>query len=294
MSPLLAVPNVSEGRDQELIGALAAAASSAAGAEHARLLDVHCDPDHNRSVLTIAGDPPALIEAVLAVAQLAVRRIDLRSHRGAHPRVGALDVAPIVHTTSSERGVACASALVLAARLGEEVGVPVLLYGALSGTPPRTRAQLRRGGPAELAARIAADELSPDFGPGVLHRSAGATLVAARPPLVAFNVELAPPAGVEEARRIAALVREGGAEGLPGVRAIGVELTHRGTAQVSTNLEEPLAGSPARVVEAISRHAVPLRAELVGLAPAASLEGLSPGLPLANRRTLEDALSAGH
>ena len=145
------------------------------------------------------------------------------------------------------------------------LGLPVFLYGALAAG--RTRAQLRRGGPDALAARIASGELRPDFGPGRMHRTGGAVLVAARPPLVAFNVELAAGATLQDARAIAAAIREGGADGLPGVRAIGLWLAARGCAQVSTNVEDPDRVSLADVVAAVARHGVPAAAELVGLAP---------------------------
>jgi glutamate formiminotransferase / 5-formyltetrahydrofolate cyclo-ligase len=280
---LLAIPNVSEGRDPAAIEAIGAAFD-------ARLLDIHSDPDHHRSVFTLAGDPGGLSRAVLRGAAEVVRRIDLRGHEGIHPRVGAIDVAPIVYLDPVQRGAACAEALVLGDLLGEQLGLPVFLYGELAAG--RTRAELRRGGPARLAQRIAAGELRPDFGPRRLHPAAGAVLVAARAPLIAFNVELAAPATVEDARAIAARIREGGPEGLEAVRAIGLWLDARGVAQVSTNVEDHRVVPLARVVEAIGRHAVPSRAELVGLAPRAAFEGFPDDLPVANRRTVEDALAA--
>jgi glutamate formiminotransferase len=152
-------------------------------------------------------------------------------------------VLPVVYLDDTMRGAACAEALVIGDRIGEELGIPVFLYGELTaaeGTPPRTRAELRRGGRRGLAERIARGEQLPDFGPPVLHPTAGATLVAAREPLVAFNLELAPPATVADAHGIAALIREGGAEGLPGLRAIGVALQAGKVAQVSMNVERPL------------------------------------------------------
>ncbi len=279
---LLAIPNVSEGRDERAIEAIGAAFD-------ARLLGIHSDPDHHRSVFTLAGSPGGLAGAVLGGAAEVIRRIDLARHEGIHPRVGAIDVAPIVYLHPAQRGAACAEALVLGDRLGEELELPVFLYGELAAG--RTRAELRRGGPSRLAERIAAGELRPDFGPRRLHPSAGAVLVAARPPLLAFNVELAPPATVEDAREIAARIREGGAEGLESVRAIGLWLDARGVAQVSTNVEDHRAMPLARVVDAIARHARPSRAELVGLAPAAAFEGFPDDLPVANRRTVEDALA---
>ena len=273
---LLAVPNVSEGRDLAVLDAVGAA--FAAGG--ARLLDRHEDPDHNRAVFTLAGEPGALATAVLAGAREAVARIDLTAHSGEHPRVGAIDVAPIVHLDAATRGAACAEALVLADALGRE-GLPVYLYGALAGG--RTRAELRRGGPAALLERAA-----PDYGPPRLHPTAGAVLVSAREPLVAFNVELAPPATLADARAIAALIREGGAEGLPGVRAIGVQLAH--AAQVSTNVEDHRAATPADVVAAVRRHAAVAAAELVALAPEAALAGFPEDVPLKGRATIEERL----
>lgn len=282
MTPLLAVPNISEGRDPAAIEEIASAFGPG-------LLDVHRDPDHNRSVFTLAGQPGRLHEAVLAGAAAAVARVDVIHHQGAHPRVGAIDVAPIVFPAPELRGAAAAEALVLADRLGQELELPVFLYGTLSPAG-HTRAELRRGGPARLAERIGAGELEPDFGPAGLHPTAGAVLVAARPPLVAFNVELAPPATVEQARRIAALIREGGAEGHPGLRAIGLWLAARDHAQVSMNIEDHERTLLRDVVAAIARHATPVRAELVGLAPVSAFEGFPEDLPVANRRYLEDAL----
>jgi glutamate formiminotransferase len=281
VSTLLAYPNVSEGRDQATIAAVGAAFG-------AGLLDVHSDPDHHRSAYTLAGEPGALAAAVAGGAAEAVRRIIIDTHAGVHPRVGAIDVAPIIHLTAADRGAACAEALVLADLLGSELGLPVFLYGALAGG--RTRAELRRGGPAELSRRVAAGELRPDFGPGKLHLTAGAVLVAARPPLIAFNVELAAEATLDEARLVAAAIRERGSEGLPGVRAIGLWLDNRGIAQVSTNLEDFAATSPAAVVAAVARHAPVTGAELVGLAPQAAFADFPAGVPLRGYATIEDAL----
>jgi glutamate formiminotransferase / 5-formyltetrahydrofolate cyclo-ligase len=192
-----------------------------------RLLDVHSDADHHRSVFTLAGDQGELPDALLAGARAAVERIDVGEGRdpadiGEHPHVGAVDVMPIVYLDAAQRGAACAAALVVAHEIGEQLGVPVLLYGELA--QGRARAELRRGGVVRLGERLNARELRPDFGPARLHPTAGATLVAAREPLVAFNLELAAPASVDDARRIASLIREGGPEGLQGLRAIGVPL----------------------------------------------------------------------
>ncbi|MGO9956089.1 MAG: glutamate formiminotransferase [Solirubrobacteraceae bacterium] len=281
MTTLLAYPNVSEGRDPAAIARIAVAFGDG-------LLDTHSDPDHHRTAFTLAGSPGELAGAVTAGAAVAVALIRLDEHEGVHPRVGAVDVAPIVYLGERDRGAACAEALVLADLLAAELGLPVFLYGVLGGG--RTRAQLRRGGPAELARRIAAGELKPDFGPPRLHATAGAVLVAARPPLVAFNVELAAPATVEDARAIAALIREGGAEGLQGVRAIGLWLDRLGLAQVSTNVEDHRATPLAAVVAAVGRHARVAGAELVGLAPRAALEGFPADVPLRGNATIEDTL----
>ncbi len=178
--------------------------------------------------------------------------------------------------------------MVLADRLGAELRLPVFLYGVLAGG--RSRAQLRRGGPAELARRIAAAELAPDFGPEALHPTAGAVLVGARPPLIAFNVELGPSATLQDARAIAAAIREGGEEGLPGVRAIGLWLTQLGLAQVSTNVEDHRRASPAAVVAAVARRAPVVGAELVGLAPRAAFADFPDDVALRGYETIEDAL----
>jgi glutamate formiminotransferase len=277
--PLVAVPNVSDGRDVSVVQTISRMFSG----DGVRLLDVHSDGDHHRSVYTLAGPPRALSDALLAGASEAVSRIDVvgdsdgPAFRGEHPHVGALDVAPVVYLDDRSRGAACAEALVLADRIGHELSVPVFLYGELAGG--RTRAQLRSGGVARLAQRIAAGELSPDFGPPRLHPTAGATLVAARPPLVAFNLRLAPPATVADARRIASLIREGGSEGLPGLRAIGVQLGG-GVAQVSMNVERTSEIPLALVIERVRAHAAITSAELVGLAPRAAFVDFPDDIPL--------------
>jgi glutamate formiminotransferase / 5-formyltetrahydrofolate cyclo-ligase len=327
---LLAVPNVSDGRDPQTIAAIAQAFAGIDGLNHGpaggsgtppredgaprsapgsvRLIDVHSDGDHHRSVFTFAGRPGLLADALLEGAAVAVQRIDVMNGRpadgganGQHPHVGALDVAPVVYLHGHDRGSACAEALVVADRIGKELAVPVFLYGELTAdgdVPARSRAELRRGGVAGLAERLAADgrrgpRLRPDFGPPRMHPTAGATLVAAREPLVAFNLQLASPANVQDARRIAALLREGGQEGLPGVRAMGVALSS-GAAQVSMNIERPLEVPVAMVIEAVGRHARVASAELVGLAPRVALEGFPEDVPLPGfepgRHVIENAL----
>jgi glutamate formiminotransferase len=249
------------------------------------VLDVHADPDHHRAVFTLAGAPGALAGALVEGAREAVARIDLGEPRGLHPHVGALDVAPVVHLDDAGRGAAVAEALVLGDRLGSELGLPVFLYGALAGG--RTRAELRAGGREGLTRR----GTPPDFGPRALHPTAGATLVTARPPLVAFNLELAPPAGLPEARAIAAALRESGPEGLPGLRAIGLTLAARdGVAQVSCNVEDHRALALARLLAAVERRARVAEAELVGLAPRAALEGWPERVAIRNRATIEERL----
>jgi glutamate formiminotransferase/glutamate formiminotransferase/formiminotetrahydrofolate cyclodeaminase len=263
---LLAVPNISQGRDQGSIAAIGGAFE----ASGARLLDVHVDPDHNRSVFTLAGRPGSLAGALAQGAAEAARRVDMTRHAGVHPCVGAVDVVPVVHLDDARRGAAAAEALVAADEIARALEVPVLLYGALAGG--RTRAELREGGLGGLAKRLKRGELRPDFGPARADPATGATLVAARPPLVAFNVLLARSASLDDARTIAARIREGGPEGLPGVRAIGLWLEHERAAQVSFNVERP-AETPLRaLVEAAQRHAPVTAAELVGLAPEAAFQ----------------------
>ena len=278
-----AVPNVSEGQDPDRIAALVAACR----APGVRVLDVHSDPDHHRSALTLAGDPIALEEALVALAGECVDLIDLRRHRGAHPRIGALDVAPVVALAPEDMALASEVALAVAGRLGAELNLPVFLYGdALSTDPERTRPHHFRGGGLDwLAEEVAAGRIVPDRGPPRLHPSAGAVLVAARPPLVAWNVWL-PDASLTEAKVIAARVRESGG-GLPGVRALGLYLPEAGAAQVSMNLEDYRLTPPRAAVEAVRAEAARLgvtagESELVGLIPAAALAGESPealGLP---------------
>jgi len=279
---LLAVPNVSEGRDEALVRDLASSVG------RARLLDVHSDGDHNRSVLTVAGNQGELAVAIESLARSAGESIDLSAHDGLHPHVGALDVAPVVYLNDDDRGAAVAEALTAATYIGR-LGIPVFLYGRLATDPSRVeRADLRRGGPLALAERIAAGELKPDYGPGEIHPTAGATLVTARPPLIAFNVELAG-AGLDTAQAVAAEIREDDG-GFEGVRAIGLLLAASGRAQVSMNIHDPQRAPLAELIARIQARAAVAEAELVGLAPAAALADFPSDVPLRNRRTIEDAL----
>ena len=261
--PLEAVPNFSEGRSAETVAALRTTLAT-----HARVLDVHVDRDHNRSVFTLAGDAKGLVDALVAGVACARDRIDLRQHEGVHPRVGAADVVPIVAVWPEQVDDARRAALVLAQRVGGDLGLPVFLYGALA--PDVYPALLRRGGPSELQRRIDAGELEPDFGPNRLDPAAGCVLVGARRPLIAFNVNLDTD-DLDVAREIAAVVRESGG-GFPGVRALGFPLASRGLVQVSMNIEDWRAAPLAEIVrrieaEAASRDVGLAESELVGLMP---------------------------
>jgi glutamate formiminotransferase / 5-formyltetrahydrofolate cyclo-ligase len=258
---LESVPNFSEGRDRELLDALV----DAFGAAGARVLDVHADADHNRSVFTVVADPDSLVEGLAAAVALSTARIDLSRHVGVHPRVGAADVVPFVRFRPDDpRPEQAARSL---ARRIAMLGVPAIGYGELGdGLRP---AAFRAGGPERLAERMAAGEVRPLAGPETLHPTAGAVLLGVRPPLVAFNVDL-DTADVGVARSIAAAIRERDG-GLPGVQALG--LAARGGAQVSTNLIDIDATPLHRVVSEITRLAgeqgVGVRGgELVGLMPA--------------------------
>src|SRR5690348_14949863 len=264
MLPLEAVPNFSEGRDRATIEAIGDALSA-----HAWLLDVHSDEDHNRSVFTVVGREEELVEALLAGIGCACERIDLRRHEGAHPRIGAADVVPLVPIREGDADRARAAALELARRVGEELTLPVFLYADLGAG--RGPAFFRRGGPTELQRRLDAGELAPDFGPAQLDERAGGVLIGARSPLIAFNVDLDGD-DLEGAKKIARAVRERDG-GFPGVRALGLRLSQAGHVQVSLNVENWRASPLHEVVAAVQREATArgLRvtgAELVGLLPA--------------------------
>lgn len=272
----IAVPNVSEGRDPETIAALC----DAVRLPGLRLLDVHSDPDHNRSVLTVAGDPLALQDAMVALAGEAMERIDLRRQRGVHPRIGSLDIVPVVALEPEDMPLACELAVGIAQRIGEELALPVFRYGAIASRPDRTRPhEFRRGGLESLERAVEEGELVPDDGPHRIHATAGAVMVGAREPLIAWNVAL-PHGTLDDARAIAARVRESGG-GPPGVRALGMYLSDAAVAQVSMNLEDFRRTPPAVAVAAVRREAERLGveagdSELVGLIPAAALRGPSP------------------
>jgi glutamate formiminotransferase len=261
--PLESVPNFSEGRDRSTIDAIAAALQSGG----ARLLDVHADEDHNRSVFTLVGSGEELVESLLAGVARAAELIDLRKHEGAHPRVGAADVVPLVPLAAEGEARAREAAGQLAVRVAEELGLPVFLYGELGAG--RGPAFFRQGGPQELQRRVDTGELAPAHGPAQLSDSAGAVLVGVRRPLIAFNVNLR--GTLEAAREIAALVRETGG-GFPGVRALGLELPRAGLVQVSMNVEDWEAAELHSIVAEVERLAAERGAEVVG----SELVGLMP------------------
>jgi glutamate formiminotransferase / 5-formyltetrahydrofolate cyclo-ligase len=287
------VPNVSEGRDAARIDALQQAFSRGPS-----LLDVHSDRDHDRTALTLAAATRSLRDGLLAGAAQAIETIDMGGYAGLHPSVGALDVCPLVWTEPAAREVTRIAAVEVGERIGA-LGVPVFLYGPLATRPEHVeRAYFRNGGLAELWLRMEGGELRPDYGPDEPHRTAGVTLVTARPPLAAFNVEL-DSGDVELARSVAASLRESGG-GLPGVRAMGLPLSN-GRAQVSTNVHDPFAVPLAQVVERVRELAAalgaqPLEAEIVGLVPAEALAGYPADVPIRDfdpaERTIEARLPA--
>jgi glutamate formiminotransferase len=296
--PLLeCVPNISEGRRQEVLAKLARAAARPG----VRLLDFTSDPDHNRSVLTLAGEPEALEAALLALYAVAVAEIDLRCHEGVHPRVGAVDVVPFVPLADSTMADAVAAAQRLAAAVGTRFALPVYLYEQAASTAPRARRtlpQIRRGGFEGFAAKMAEPGWAPDFGPSHVHPSAGVTVIGARFFLIAFNVLLDSTDAVA-ARSIAKAVRES-AGGLPAVRALGVWLASRGRTQVSINLLDYRRTSLRAVVERVREEAARrgidvVETELVGLMPEdAAMQVVSETLALprfASGRLLERRLA---
>ena len=262
--PLEAVPNFSEGRDRATIDALATALS-----QHAEVLDVHSDPDHNRSVFTLVAGEKRLEDALVAGVACAKERIDLQRHVGAHPRIGAADVVPVVPVRPEHMRRAMRVARLVGKRLAAELGLAVFFYGEIG--EGRGPAFFRKGGPEELQRRLDARELKPAFGPPWLDEHAGGVLVGARRPLIAFNVNLRG-VGVEVAREIAAVVRESGG-GYLGVRALGLDLPTAGRVQVSMNVEDYEAAALHEIVARVGREAAARGAEvegseLVGLMPA--------------------------
>jgi glutamate formiminotransferase/glutamate formiminotransferase/formiminotetrahydrofolate cyclodeaminase len=284
---LIAVPNVSEGVDEDVL------VQVERGFSPALFLDIHADPDHGRAVYTLAGPQGDIADGLVSGAAAAIEHIDLSGHGGLHPFVGALDVMPVVYRDESQRGAACAEVLAAAGRIGAELDIPVILYGELATKPEHTeRAWLRQGGWQRLAERIESGEVTPDFGPKRAHPTAGAILAAARPPLVAFNLDLKG-GDLELAKAAAAAVREANG-GLPGVRAIGLHLEERDCFQVSTNVHDYRVTPLRAVVETVREHSEIEEVELVGLAPEAAFQRFPEDLPIRGfspeRHLLENAL----
>ena len=257
------MPNVSEGRRTEVVSAIGAAFG-----RNALLLDTHSDADHNRSVFTLAAEEHDLLESLLAGIAAAVERIDLREHVGVHPRVGAVDVVPVVPFALESMERAKSASRVLAARVGEELRLPVFLYGEVG--EGRRPAYFRRGGLDELRRRVDAAELVPDEGPREIDPRSGAVLVGARHALVAYNLDLTTD-DVRIAQAVAASVRESSG-GMRGVQAIGLRLPGSGRTQVSMNVIDVDAAPLHEVVEWVQReapvHGVSVSGgELVGLVP---------------------------
>jgi glutamate formiminotransferase / 5-formyltetrahydrofolate cyclo-ligase len=271
MALIECIPNVSEGRRTDVLDACAGAIRSAG----ARLLDVKPDAAHNRTVYTFAGDADAVRAGVLALFDRALAAIDLRRHSGEHPRIGAVDVVPFVPI----EGATMADCVELAKRVAQEVStrhsLPVFLYEEAATSPSRRNLEdIRRGEFEGLAAKLQQPDWRPDFGPAAPHPSAGASVIGARMPLIAYNINLATNR-LDVARRIAAAVRQSSG-GLRYVKAMGVELQDRGIVQVSMNLTNFEKTPMFRVFELVKREAerygvAVLESEIVGLVPAAAL-----------------------
>jgi len=263
------VPNFSEGRRKEVVDEIARSIASVPGV---RVLDTEMDPDHNRSVITFIGDRAGVAEAALQGARTAVDRIDMNQHRGAHPRVGALDVLPFVPILGVTMDDCVALARSVGKRIADELQVPVYLYEAAATRPDRKALpNLRRGEYEGLKVAIEKDpDRKPDFGPSRLHPTAGACIVGARPVLIAWNVNLGTK-DVAIAKRIAKALRESDG-GLPAVRAKGFELADRGLVQVSMNMTDYQRTSLVQAFEAIRSLAAKegveiVESEIIGLVP---------------------------
>lgn len=299
MSRLLieAIPNVSEGRRVEVVEALADAVRVV---DDLHLLDYSADPSHNRSVFTLAGPPHSLEAAALALIERAIGAIDLRTHRGAHPRIGAVDVLPFVPLRDTTMDQCIDLACRVAAAVAGRFGLPVFLYEAAQPRASRRRLEdIRRGQFEGLAAKMAAPEWTPDFGPSLPHPTAGAVVIGARRPLIAFNVNLRSDR-LDIARLVARAVRERSG-GLPGVKALGMPLHERGLVQVSMNLTDYEQTSPRVAFERVREEAgkrgvAVLESEIIGLVPAAALADTTPEALLLSgfmpERILEHRLTA--
>jgi glutamate formiminotransferase / 5-formyltetrahydrofolate cyclo-ligase len=267
------IPNVSEGRRDEVVAAIAAAAVKAAPG--VVLLDRTSDPDHNRSVLTFLGDGEPLVAAMTALVEAALRAIDLRTHKGAHPRLGAVDVIPFVPVRGATSAECVALAKTLGKTLGERFALPVFLYEDAASAPERQNlATIRKGEFEGLAKKMADPAWKPDFGPSAPHPSGGAVVVGARAPLIAYNINLGT-ADLAVADRIAKAIRHMSG-GYRFVKAMGVKLEARGQVQVSINMTNFEKTPLHRVFETVKseaeRHGVAVvGSEIVGLVPQAAL-----------------------
>ena len=272
MAIIECVPNISEGRRAEIVAAIAAAVRRVPGAS---LLDFSSDASHNRSVITMAGDAGPLKAAVLALFDAAVGLIDLRTHSGEHPRMGAVDVVPFVPIEGATMDDCVALAKDTAQSVAERFAMPVYLYEEASINPLRKNLEdIRRGEFEGLAAKMATDGWVPDYGPPTPHPTAGATVIGARMPLIAYNINLSTDR-IDVAKKVAAAVRFSSG-GFRYVKAMGVTLADRGIVQVSMNLTNYEKTPILRVFEAVKREAEKygvnvLESEIVGLVPAAAL-----------------------
>jgi len=294
MSLIECIPNVSEGRRPEVVAQMAEAIRAVPGV---RLLDFSSDASHNRSVFTLAGDAAGVEQAVMALFERAVAAVDLRTHRGEHPRMGAVDVVPFVPI----EGVTMAECIELAKKVGaavaERFAIPVYLYEDASTNPARKNLEdIRRGEFEGLAAKMATPGWTPDFGPGAPHPSAGASVIGARMALIAYNINLASDR-LDVAKKIAAAIRHSSG-GYRYVKAAGFKLDDRGIVQVSMNLTNYEKTPIFRVFETVKREAARygvsiLESEIVGLVPSAALnaaaefylqiEGFKPDQVLENK-----------
>jgi glutamate formiminotransferase len=272
MAIIESIPNVSEGRRRDVVERLADAIRATAGVQ---LLDYSSDASHNRSVFTLVGDGPALKAATLALFEQALASIDLRTHQGGHPRLGAVDVVPFVPIEGVTMQECVALAKDVGAAVAERFGVPVYLYEDASSDPGRRNLEdIRRGEFEGLAAKMAAREWAPDFGPASPHLSAGASVIGARMPLIAYNINLNTDR-LDVAKKIAAAVRYSSG-GLRYVKAMGVRVDDRNVTQVSMNLTNFQKTPIFRVFEMVKREAerygvTILESEVVGLVPSAAL-----------------------
>jgi glutamate formiminotransferase / 5-formyltetrahydrofolate cyclo-ligase len=266
------VPNISEGRRAEVIDAAVTALKAVPGL---RVLDVQSDKDHNRCVLTLVGDEASLKQGLLALFEVATSRIDLRSHQGEHPRVGAVDVVPFIPIEGASMKDCVALARDVGQAVAERFQVPVFLYEEAASAPHRRNLEdVRRGQFEALAERMRDPLWKPDFGPAEPHPSAGAVVVGARMPLIAYNINLGT-ADVEIARRIAKAIRQSSG-GYRFVKAMGVMLEERNLAQVSINMTDYKKTPLFRVFETVrseaARYGVSVvGSEIVGLVPSEAL-----------------------